>query len=412
MSESPLELECDIAIAGAGVIGAAFAALLLKKCRNRTLSVVLIDQNDVPQTPDLQAQPPYFDPRVMALSQHSISILNEIGIWSGLEAQRVCHYQHMVVWDDEGTGHIEFSAQELNQSYLGVIVENSLLINELRACLHKSEAVTVIRHQSIVTVETIATDNIEKKRLVLSDGTKIKADLVIAADGAHSTIRRQLNMPIRSWEYGHNAIVTSVECEHSHQNTAWQSFLPTGPLAFLPLGDASEKYCSIVWSVETEVAEHLMALEDQEFKQQLGKAFGWRLGEIVQVDRRRSFPLVQRHAIDYVAPQVALVGDAAHTIHPLAGQGVNLGFFDIQALVMEIERALERRLALTDPSILRRYQRHRKKHNLEAMLIMEALKRLFGHRDPVIRWARNTGLNLVNRSKITKHWLAKQAMGL
>lgn len=416
MSDYSSEFQCDIAIVGAGLVGATLAALLLQQKQNRALTIALIDQRDTPQSPNLGAKPPEFDPRVVALSPHSIKILEEIGTWPQIENQRVCYYPRMVVWNHEGTGKIKFDAQDLNQPHLGAIVENSLLVNAIVTSFRNNEKLTYICHQPIASIETVfvarAKERCQKKRLTLSEGIKIEASLVIAADGAHSTIREKLKMPIRSRSYNHSAIVTTVECEYSHQHTAWQSFLPTGPLAFLPLGEASEKFCSIVWSAETKKAENLMAMEDEKFIQQLAEAFESRLGAIKRVDRRYHFPLVQRHAIDYFIPQVALVGDAAHTIHPLAGQGVNLGFLDAQVLSREIERALQRQLTLADISILRRYQRCRKRHNMEVMLLMETLKKLFGHRQLAARWIRNTGLNLVNGSPSIKQWLAKQAMRL
>ena len=415
-SSASLVHQCDIAIAGAGLVGLTLASLLLQQSRKTPLTIALIDQNDAPQGPDLQAQPPQFDSRVVALSPRSVEILTSIGIWSQLSNQRVCHYQHMTVWDHDGTGQIEFDARDFNQPRLGAIVENSLLTNAILASLKSHESLTFVRGQSIdnlgTTFSGLANHDLQSKCLILSDGTRVEADLIIAADGAHSTIRKQLNLPTRSWSYGHNAIVATVECENSHQHTAWQIFLPTGPLAFLPLGEVSERFCSIVWSVETEKAKALMALEEKAFRQQLTEAFERRLGAVTWIDRRYSFPLSQSHAIDYFVPQVALVGDAAHTIHPLAGQGVNLGFLDAYALAKEVSRAHRRHLTLTDISILRRYQRRRKKNNLEVMLLMETLKRLFGHNDLSVRWARNTGLNWINASRMAKRWLAKQAMGL
>ena len=227
-----------------------------------------------------------------------------------------------------------------------------------------------------------------------------------------SKVRELLNFPVRSWNYGHKAIVATVKGDCIHDYTARQNFLTTGPLAFLPLGDPSEKYCSIVWSVDDERADQLMALPVEEFERVLSEAFEYRMGAVKVVDKRYCFPLVQRHAIEYIAPQVALVGDAAHTIHPLAGQGVNLGLLDASALAEEICRASQRNLSLDDDSILRRYQRKRKRNNLEIMLLMESFKRLFGSRQLPVRWLRNSGMRTLNKIGPVKNWLAKQAMGL
>ena len=224
-------------------------------------------------------------------------------------------------------------------------------------------------------------------------------------------------METREWNYGHDAIVTTVRTEQPHQYTAWQRFLPTGPLAFLPLqtgGDDSKSahYSSIVWSVKSELTSELMALDDAQFAQQLAAAFEQRLGEVEQVAQRFSFPLRQRHAVNYVQPGIALLGDAAHTIHPLAGQGVNLGFLDVCAMRDEILRACRRQLPLNDVSILKRYQRARKSHNLSMMGVMEGFKRLFGANHLPTRWMRNEGMRTLNNLPMLKNAVVKQAMGL
>ncbi len=408
----------DIAIIGAGLVGATMAAAIANEPENRHLKIAVIDQGDTPALPDLQAEPPAFDARVVALTHASIELMKSIDAWPTIIEQRACHYRYMKVWDDEGTAEVCFDANELQQSSLGAIVENRILLCAVLASLNRFDNVTLIRQRSISALESIDTENGEQekagkiKQLILSDGSHLQAHLLIAADGAHSHIRELAGIAIRSWSYEQKAIVTTVKSERSHQFTAWQNFLTTGPLAFLPLDHASEQYCSIVWSVDSDRADELMQLRDTEFKSALGAAFENRLGQVESIDKRFCFPLVQRHAVDYITPQLALVGDAAHTIHPLAGQGVNLGLLDAQALSMEITRASRRNLSLADESILRRYQRQRKRHNLEFMLLMESFKRLFGSRNLAVRWLRNTGMKTVDSIKPVKKWLAKQAMGI
>jgi 2-octaprenylphenol hydroxylase len=402
------ELSYDIAIVGAGLVGASLAAAIACEPVNQNVSIVLIDQGDAPSLPDLHAIPPHFDTRVVALTQASIALLEKMGAWPQVLAQRACAYQHMRVWDAEGTGDISFAASELQQAALGVIVENNIVLSAVLAAVGKYQNVHIIRQQAVSALD----NEVNAKKIRLTNGDCIKAALVIAADGAHSHLRELAAFPTRVWSYQHKAIVTTVKTEYSHQYTAWQNFLVTGPLAFLPLADSSERYCSIVWSVDNARADELMALSDENFIVALDAAFESRLGKVESIDKRACFPLVQRHAVDYIAPQLALVGDAAHTIHPLAGQGVNLGLLDAQALANEITRASQRKLALTDFSILRRYQRQRKRHNLEMMLVMEGFKRLFGSRKLSFRWLRNSGMKAVNKLQPIKHWLAKQAMGL
>jgi 2-octaprenylphenol hydroxylase len=246
--------------------------------------------------------------------------------------------------------------------------------------------------------------------VICSDDTKLSAPLIIAADGGQSKIRELANLNTREWDYQHKAIVATVESSQSHQFTAWQNFLVSGPLAFLPLDHESENYCSIVWSLDSEKADAVMALNDDDFSTALARAFESRLGRVVSVSPRYCFPLQQRHAIDYSSDNIVLIGDAAHTIHPLAGQGVNLGLLDAQALAAEIKRAVVRDLPLSEPSILRRYQRQRKANNLEVMLLMEGFKRLFGSKKLLLRYLRNMGLRKVNGLKALKNWLTKKAI--
>jgi len=403
-----IKSEYNIVIVGAGLVGASLAAKIATDTANQHLSIALIDQGSAPSSIDLSLQPPEFDPRVVALTHASITLLKNIGAWNSIVGQRACAYQSMQVWDNDGTGSIAFDAAELKRSELGYIVENKIVLNAVLDVLKDYENIDLIRGHAVESVEY----KNNRQHVSLSDGSELCAQLLVAADGGHSKIRELANFQSRSWDYQHKAIVTTVKNEESHQFTAWQNFLLTGPLAFLPLDDPSEQYCSIVWSLDCELADQYMALSDDDFKVVLAKAFEYKLGKVESVSKRYSFPLVQRHAVDYISPQLALLGDAAHTIHPLAGQGVNLGLLDVEALSREISRASLRGLSLCDISILRRYQRQRKKHNLDIMLLMEGFKRLFGSRNLAVRWLRNSGLKSIDRIKPIKNWLARQAMGL
>jgi 2-octaprenylphenol hydroxylase len=404
----------DLVIVGAGLVGATLAASIAGHKSNQHIKIALIDQNDAPTIAPLSIEPPEFDPRVVALTQESIKLLKSIGAWSAVEAMRACAYRFMRVWDNEGTGEIIFDAHELSQAQLGVIVENRLLLSAVLEVLAKQENVTLLRGQSVSDLATEQSIKNTKpiKKITLSSEEILNTSLVIAADGAHSKIRELAGLQVRSWSYQQKAIVGTVKTERPHQQTAWQNFLVTGPLAFLPLDHVSCQYSSIVWSADIDVADRLMALPDNEFKIELAQAFNYRLGAIESVDKRFCFPLMQAHAISYIAPQIVLVGDAAHTIHPLAGQGVNLGLLDAAALAAEITRASERSLCLSDESILRRYQRRRRQNNLQFMVLMESFKRLFGTRNLSVRWLRNTGIKKINQLTPLKKWLAKKAMGL
>ncbi len=232
-------------------------------------------------------------------------------------------------------------------------------------------------------------------------------------------MRRTLNIPTREWDYQQSAIVCTVETEKSHEQTAWQRFSERGPVAYLPLRDTlraddarHSHFSSIVWSLDTEQARLMYSLDDNAFSKALAKELEGRLGQIKTVSERFMFSLRQRHAKAYVAEQAVLLGDAAHTIHPLAGQGLNLGLNDVHALVRIIEDAQRKGYELAHPVLLKRYQRQRKGENLAMMLGMEGFKRLFGSGDPLLRLLRNTGVNTVNEHTFIKRQIATRAMGL
>lgn len=400
------EHEYDVVVAGAGMVGAAFASLLATTESGKNLRIAVLEARPF-EMPDLSES---FDPRVVALTALSRKLLEDTGAWEQIAARRVCPYQRMEVWEADGTGHIEFDCAEVRQPSLGHIVENALVVEALWQRLEALENVTLLCPATVVDLERQP----EGVAISLADGSVINTKLLAAADGAQSKVRELCGLQLRQWEYGHHAIVTTVTTEKNHDFTARQRFLPEGPLAFLPLqtetGDCHQ--CSIVWSQQAEVAELLMTLDDDAFCEALTRAGESCLGNVVAVDKRYKIPLKQRHAVDYVVPGVALMGDAAHTIHPLAGQGVNLGFQDVIVLVEEVERAVSRGLSPGDMWALGRYQRRRKPHNLGTMAVMEGFKRLFEKQPLPIRLLRNDGMNTVNRLGPIKNLMVRQAMGL
>lgn len=402
--------EYDVVIVGAGMAGASLALDLARSSQSASLSIALVDAQADTQTYTGHQ----FDPRVIALTESSRRWLDGMGVWHRIQEARLCGYQRMSVWDAEGTGQVEFDASAAGSDVLGHIVENSLIQGVLAEAL--SEHPDQITRLQPCKVEDLWLDE-SQPCLQLDNRERLTAPLVVGADGAQSQIRRLAGLQTREWDYGHSAIVCTVRHQLSHQFTAWQRFLETGPLAFLPLfdpclGDLEDRYCSIVWSLTPDEKDELMALDDQSFQTRLGAAFEHRLGAIEKVSKRFSFPLRQRHAVDYVSRGIALVGDAAHTIHPLAGQGANLGFADVEVLSSEVKRGLSRGLSVSEPSLLRRYQRSRKADNLTMMATMEGFKRLFEADNGLIRLARNSGLKQVQSLPALKNQIIRRAMGL
>lgn len=351
-----------------------------------------------------------FDARVSALTPVSSNFLESLASWQTVLDYRACAYRHMTVWDADGTGGIEFDCEEVGAPALGHIVENRAIVSALADNISKARDITLYNPDSVEAVLPVESE--ESISLQLASGATLETSLVVAADGARSALRGMFEFETREWDYGHRAIVCTVQTEDSHQATAWQRFTPDGPLAFLPLAGEDDRCCSIVWSLRDAVAEEMAGLDDAAFCEALGWAFEKRLGSVVAATRRVAFPLRQRHAVDYVQPRVALVGDAAHTIHPLAGQGINLGLADVAVLAEEIQSAASRGLDVGALSVLRRYQRRRKGDNLAMMVAMDGFKRLFEQDSLPLRWLRNEGMRLVGRATPVKRQLMRQAMGL
>lgn len=350
-----------------------------------------------------------FEPRVSAISVASQALLEDLGVWACVASHRHCPYQAMTVWDGDGTGSIHFEAAELQVRSLGTIVENRHLVQALFLGLEQSDVEIFDNIQVTGWCEQGG-----ERGVRLEDGRRLNATLVVAADGGNSRMRHWVGLPTREWDYDQQAIVCTVETSQTHQFTAWQRFSSTGPLAFLPLQSEAgdHHFCSIVWSQDTAEARRLMALDDDEFISALEMAIEQRLGTIQAVSRRFAFPLRQRHAKDYVRPGFALVGDAAHTIHPLAGQGANLGYSDVAVLLEELARSRKAGLKPDNEQVLARYQRRRKGDNLAMMAAMEGFKQLFARDELPLRWLRNTGMRWLDRLGPVKNRLAAEAMGL
>lgn len=396
----------DVIIVGGGMVGASLALAL----NQSGLQTALVDQQTLQANPLSRGDP--WQPRVSALTEASIKLFKYLNAWEGMVAQRVCLYSRMDVWDGDGTGEIQFNADSLPQKHLGFIVENDVIRNALLQQIANSD-VQCFGEQSQLDYKLSGSSQEKGGEVVLCGGEVLYAPLLVAADGAESNLRQVSGIPSNKKDYSHHALVTTVETEIGHDNTARQVFLDTGPLAFLPLqGQGGRHYCSIVWSLLPAEADRIDSLNDEAFCSELQRAFEGRAGKILKADQRIRFPLRQRHARQYHRQGVVLVGDAAHTIHPLAGQGVNLGLMDVAVLTEELVRALSRGDNFSAPHILDRYQRRRRVHNTSVMTAMTGFQNLFGSNDLGIRWARNTGLKLTNQIPLIKEMIIQQAAGI
>ncbi|WP_298635836.1 UbiH/UbiF/VisC/COQ6 family ubiquinone biosynthesis hydroxylase [uncultured Umboniibacter sp.] len=392
----------SVVVVGGGIIGAVTAAHLALSLSSDQLAVTLVDGGPAPQplTEDAPA-----DVRVVALTAASVSLLKQANIWDRIPAQRRQKYQQMRVWDREGTGNIHFSAAEASLDELGWIVENAALnyaatqqLAEIGVrCLWNTSVERCFEDDQGVTVQ-------------LADGQQLHPDLLVAADGANSRIRDQLDIPVARASYEQQAIVATVESAESHSNTAYQSFLSSGPAALLPLPIQHGKHFeSVVWSADNVEAERLMSLTETQFSAELGRVMENVCGKLTLASKRYSFPLQRTHARNYVGTGWVLLGDAAHTIHPLAGQGANLGFSDALVLAEELSKMLARGVPLSVP--VKRYERRRKGDNQLTALSMSGFNWLFGNDNPTLRLARNWGLNRVDKQGLLKQWLLTQAQG-
>lgn len=409
-SSQPLPEQVDLTIVGGGMVGVALACALapvgLRIC-------ILESRQDAPQSL-IDALPALtqagFDPRVSALTCASQQFLTHLGAWPQIVATRACAYTDMRVWDGRGRGEIGFSARDLHEPCLGHIVENRVTLAALYSVLLGRENIRFINGAQIDSISP--PDEQGGRVLRLADGQTLQTGLLVGADGAHSRVRALTGMGATEWDYGHHAIVTTVTTEQPHQYTCWQRFTEDGPLALLPLPEPDGHTLSIVWSTSPGHARELMALNDEAFCAALGSAFEHRLSAVLSADPRHLHPLRQRHAQRYVQAGLALVGDAAHTIHPLAGQGVNLGLLDAAALAEVVQDAVARGEAAGAEAVLRRYQRLRRANNLQTAAAMEGFRRLFDDLPAPLRLLRSSGMNLLNRLAPVKQHLVLMAMGL
>lgn len=387
----------DVIILGGGVVGLAMALLL---ARETELQIVLLEPNQ----PNFDWNNETYDIRCSAISPGVQNIFAHLDIWPNIIMERIGVYDRMIVWDQELHQRIEFNANSMGMNHLGHIVENRILTKHLYQQLQQYDTVQIIHAQAEnldVTPEQVA---------LTVNGNKIVAKLLIGADGGNSWVRKQAQIPSYGWEYKHTALVATIRCEYPHANIAQQRFMSDGPLAFLPLAD--DHLCSIVWSSDPAQIEDLMELNPQEFCMRLAQEFSFKLGKLSLEGPRACFPLRMQHAANYVMPRIALIGDAAHVVHPLAGQGLNLGILDAAVLAEVLQAAYAKGIDVGQLVVLRKYELRRKGHNLSMITLLETLKRTFAIKNRAISTVRAYSLQLLNNLDFVKNNMMRYAMGI
>lgn len=390
----------DAAIVGGGVVGAACALALAQQ----GLQVTLIEHAEAPAWLSTDA-----DPRVYAFAPDNAALFESIGVWAAVRDARAHPYRRMRVWDAAGGDELRFDADAFAVKQLGWIVEHALLQDRLWAALRQSN-VTVRCPASVVALE----QDEEGATLELDDGLRVEARIAIAADGGRSTLRELAGIGTKTEDYGQRGVVAYVATERSHEDTAWQRFLPTGPLAFLPCAPWPEvaNVSSIVWTLPDAEAVRVAALDDAAFAEELTRAFASRLGDVRPLSKRIAFPLRRQLADAYVAGRVLAIGDAAHVVHPLAGQGVNLGLRDVSALRDAIASAQARRADWAAPHRLARWARARRSDATASAHAFSAINRMFSNDDVATTLLRGPALGLVGKLAPLNRALWRHAAGV
>lgn len=385
----------DVAIVGAGVVGSCASLALAQQ----GLRVAIVE----PRRPATWSES---DPdlRVYALAADAESLLHSLGAWQSIAGARVQPYRRMRVWDAAGEGELCFDADQLGRACLGHVVEHGLLVDRLWAALDAEPRVQLLCPE---TLESLEQDD-AGATIVLASRRRLRARLVLGADGTASRVRELAGFQSSEHDYHQQAIVAYVRTELPHAETCWQRFLPGGPLAFLPCSDGRS---SIVWSLPDAEARRLLECGDEPFCRELTRAFDARLGEVTEVSRRLAFPLRRRLSGEMMRGRVALIGDAAHVVHPLAGQGVNLGLRDVAALADVVRRAQAGNLEFDGSDRLQRWARERRSENAVAAYSFEAINKLFSNDAVLPTLLRGRMLGLAGKLPPLARLLWKRAAG-
>lgn len=414
-------IQKDAVIVGGGMVGLGLALAL----HQNGLQVALVEAKKINHKP---LSPDRVETRVSAINHTSKSFLQQLGVWHNIKNKRISPYYQMRVWDDIPSESINITAEEIAEHNLGCIVENDVIVEALLEKIRET-GIEIFANQKIHKIQRNGnTEKLFLKTVIPDshfDGSSqnsgeimnqvqddkylsIETSLIIGADGANSFIRDYFNFETKVKPYKHTAIVATIKLEKDHQQTAYQRFYDKGVLAFLPLADANK--VSIVWSVKTDYASFLMSLSDNEFEIELTKAINNSFGSLSLLSKRFSFELIERHAKSYIQNNVVLIGDAAHTIHPLAGQGVNIGFKDDITLAKVLSEAFIKGRLIGHISTLDKYQRERKLDNTKMLALMKTFKEVFASDNQYLKKARRAGFEFVDKNNIVKSIVVKQAL--
>lgn len=392
-------MKYEAIIVGGGVVGASLALLL----GQAGMRICLLDKG----SPSRVQQTDLFKGKTASLNLASIELFKKLGIWEKVD-QYSKEFTNIEVWDSEGSSAITFNAQDISETKLGKVAHNNNIISSLFELLQKLPTVDLLENESVLSI-----NNIEELIEIKTDsGLNLTANLIVGSDGSMSSIRSLSSIPIRTWSYEQTAIVSLLESEIPINKTAYQIFTSTGPIALLPVTVEGENLASLIWSADKVYAEKLLSIRDSEFLEELKLKTEGKLGHFKIREAISSFPLHQLHAKEYFSERTVLVGDSAHTIHPLAGQGLNLGLSDVIDLSERILSLRREGRDIADEQMLKAYSDSREKINLRMTALMEAFKRGFGSKNPWVKLGRNLAFSVANETKFLKKKFIKEAAGI